>query len=66
MRMEFLFDDRDTWKEYMLHVSKDTMWEQNFRAFLTDGPSGAEPLDEDAAIFLDTEKGKGGFYDKDS
>lgn len=69
MRTEFLFDDRETWKEYMLHVSEDTMWEQNFRAFLTDGPSGAEPLDEDtleeidedAAIFLDTEKGDGGF-----
>lgn len=64
VRVEFLFDDRESWKRYMLSVSEGTSWELNFKAFLEDGDSGIEPLseelkdeiDKDAAIFLDTEK----------
>lgn len=66
VRVEFLFDDRESWKRYMLAVSEGTSWELNFKAFLEDGDSGIEPLseelkdeiDKDAAIFLDTEKGE--------
>lgn len=66
VRVEFLFDDRESWKRYMLSVSEGTSWELNFKAFLEDGDSGIEPLseelkdeiDKDAAIFLDTEKGE--------
>lgn len=64
VRCRYLFDDDESWSEYMLDVSKDTVWEGNFRAFLTDEDSGVPELDEDtlemidkdAAVFLDTER----------
>lgn len=62
-RSQFLFRDVDTWKKYMLDISRGTMWEANFRAFLlgedteqSDIPQ--ETKDEilsDAVTFLDTE-----------
>lgn len=65
VRTEFIFDRREDWVKYMLDVSKGTMWEGNFRAFLLDEPSGIQPLDDEdaaemdekAALFLDTERG---------
>lgn len=65
-RSEYLFDDREDWKEYMLEVSKGTIWEGNFRAFLLEDGEPAPPLAEEdeeaaaemAAVYLDTEESK--------
>jgi hypothetical protein len=64
VRSRFLFKNESDWKEYMLDVSKDTMWEENFRAFLLgedtvqeDVPSEIkEEILDSATVFLDTEK----------
>ena len=64
VRSRFLFRTESEWRDYMLDVSKGTMWEENFRAFLL----GEDTIQEDipnkikeeildsATIFLDTEK----------
>jgi hypothetical protein len=65
VRSRFLFKNESDWKEYMLDISKDTMWEENFRAFLLgedtvqeDIPSEIkEEILDSATVFLDTEKG---------
>lgn len=64
VRSRFLFKNESDWKEYMLYVSKDTLWEPNFRAFLLgedtvqeDVPSEIkEEILDSATVFLDTEK----------
>jgi mRNA deadenylase 3'-5' endonuclease subunit Ccr4 len=64
VRSRFLFKNESDWKEYMLDVSKDTLWEENFRAFLLgedveqeDIPSEIkEEIMDSATVFLDTEK----------
>lgn len=65
VRSEFLFNDRNEWKSYMLSVSEGTAWELNFKAFLEDNSEKPAELSErtkmeidaDVAVFLDTEKG---------
>ena len=65
VRSRFLFKNESDWKEYMLDVSKGTMWEPNFRAFLLgedieqeEVPSEIkEEIMDSATLFLDTEKG---------
>jgi hypothetical protein len=64
VRSRYLFKSESDWKEYMLDVSKDTMWEENFRAFLLgedveqeDIPNEIkEEILDSATVFLDTEK----------
>lgn len=64
VRSRYLFKSESDWKEYMLDVSKGTMWQENFRAFLLgedveqeDIPSEIkEEILGSATIFLDTEK----------
>lgn len=66
VRSRFLFKEETDWKDYMLDVSKDTMWEPNFRAFLLgeDEEQGDIPMEtkeeilDSASVFLDTEKGE--------
>jgi len=65
VRSRYLFKSENDWKEYMLDVSKDTMWQENFRAFLLgedveqeDIPNEIkEEILDSATVFLDTEKG---------
>lgn len=65
VRSRFLFKTEEEWKRYMLDVSRDTMWEQNFRAFLLGEDTEQEDIShdikeeilDDARVFLDTEKG---------
>ena len=65
VRSRFLFDEEEEWKKYMLDVSRGTMWESNFKAFLTGEECELEDIPEetkeeigrDARVFLDTEKG---------
>jgi hypothetical protein len=65
VRSRFLFKEEVDWKDYMLDVSKGTMWEPNFRAFLLgenveqeDIPMETkEEILDSASVFLDTEKG---------
>ena len=65
VRSRFLFKNESDWKEYMLDVSKDTLWEPNFRAFLLGEDTEQEevPIEikeeimDSATLFLDTEKG---------
>ena len=66
VRSRFLFKNEKDWKDYMLEVSRGTMWEANFRAFLLgedeeqeDIPSDIkEEILSDASVFLDTEANK--------
>ena len=66
-RSRFLFKDEEDWKDYMLNVSKGTIWEENFRAFLIGDDELQEDIQDvekeeilhDAAVFLDTEANKG-------
>lgn len=70
IRTEYMFKNRAEWKKYMLSVSEGTAWEMNFKAFLEDEADEPEAISQelmdeiaqDAAIFLDTEKGE--MYDK--
>jgi hypothetical protein len=63
-RSRFLFKNESDWEKYLLDVSKGTMWEENFRAFLLgedveqeDIPSEIkEEIMDSATVFLDTEK----------
>ena len=65
VRSRYLFKSESDWKQYMLDISKDTMWEENFKAFLLgedtvqeDIPSEIkEEILDSATVFLDTEKG---------
>ena len=64
VRSRFLFKTEEEWKVYMLDVSRDTMWEQNFRAFLLGEDTEQEDISDklkdeikDSALcFLDTER----------
>lgn len=64
IRSRYMFKNEVDWRDYMLDVSKDTMWEPNFRAFLLgedveqeDIPRETkEEITDSASIFLDTEK----------
>lgn len=66
VRSRFLFKEESGWRDYMLDVSKGTMWEPNFRAFLLgenveqeDIPMKTkEEILDSASVFLDTEKGE--------
>ena len=62
---QYLFKNRESWKDYMLAISKGTMWEGNFRAFLLgDNEDVQEDISDElkdeikdsALCFLDTEK----------
>ena len=63
-RSRFLFRTDEEWSQFLLDVSKGTMWEENFRAFLVDDAHAEnmiskeveEDIINDSAIFLDTEK----------
>lgn len=65
IRSRYLFKNESEWKEFMLDVSKDTVWEPNFRAFLLDEDivqediprEIKEEITDSASVFLDTEKG---------
>ena len=65
VRSRFLFKNENEWKEYMLDVSRETIWEMNFRAFLLGEDSEQEDISSetkeeilsDAIMFLDTENG---------
>lgn len=65
VRSRFLFKNESDWKEYMLDVSKGTLWEPNFRAFLLGEDTEQEEVPREikeeimdsATLFLDTEKG---------
>lgn len=65
VRSRFLFKNESDWKEYMLDVSKGSMWEENFRAFLLGEDTVQEDIPNEikeeildsATVFLDTEKG---------
>lgn len=65
IRSRYLFKTENEWRDFMLDVSKDTMWEPNFRAFLLgeeveqeDIPTETkEEILDSASVFLDTEKG---------
>ena len=64
-RSRFLFKEEREWKDFLLSVSKGTMWEENFKAFLL-GDNEVQgriyqilkkkEILHDAAVFLDTEK----------
>lgn len=64
VRSRFLFKDENDWRDYMLSISKGTIWEPNFRAFLLDEDVEQEDIPEEtkeeildsATLFLDTEK----------
>ena len=68
-RSRFLFKNESDWEKYLLDVSKDTMWESNFRAFLLNDDIEQEDISEkekneiisDAVVFLDTERGQNGY-----
>lgn len=63
-RSRFLFKEEQEWKDFLLDVSKGTMWEPNFKAFLLGDDEAQEDISDiekeeilhDAAVFLDTEK----------
>lgn len=63
-RSRFLFREEQEWKDFLLDVSKGTMWEENFKAFLLGADEvqedildyEKEEIQHDAAVFLDTEK----------
>ena len=66
MRSEFMFPDKEDWKRYLLNISSDTMWQENFEAMLLEdnedtndeiSPEDMEEIDNDASIYLDTSKG---------
>ena len=65
VRSNYLFKNESDWKAYMLDVSKDTVWEPNFRAFLLGEDVESEEIpaqtkseiEDSAILFLDTEKG---------
>ena len=66
MRSEFMFPDKEDWKRYLLNISSDTMWHENFEAMLLEdnedtndeiSPEDMEEIDNDASIYLDTSKG---------
>ncbi len=67
VRSRFLFQSEEDWKDYLLSVSKGTVWEMNFRAFLLGEDAEQEDISseikeeilDDARVFLDTEKGNG-------
>ena len=62
-RSRFLFKGEQEWKDFLLDVSKNTMWEENFKAFLLGDNEVQEEISDiereevlnDAAVFLDTE-----------
>ena len=62
-RSRFLFKEEREWKDFLLSVSKGTMWEENFKAFLLGDNEVQEDISDiekeeilhDAAVFLDTE-----------
>jgi len=63
-RSRFLFRTDEDWTTFMLKVSKDTIWEDNFKAFLlgdtqtesTVEEATREEIMQDVALYLDTEK----------
>lgn len=63
-RSRFLFKGEQEWKDFLLTISKGTMWEENFKAFLLGDNEVQEDISDmekeeilhDAAVFLDTEK----------
>ena len=66
LRSEFMFPDKEDWKQYLLKISKDTMWQENFEAMLLEdnedtndeiSPEDIEEIENDASIYLDTSKG---------
>ena len=62
-RSRFLFRTDEEWSQFLLDVSRGTMWEENFRAFLVENAHAEnmiskeveEDIINDSAIFLDTE-----------
>ena len=66
VRSRYLFKSESDWREYMLDISKDTMWEENFRAFLLGEDTVQEDIPNEikeeildsATVFLDTEANK--------
>ena len=61
-----MFPDKEDWKQYLLKISKDTMWQENFEAMLLEdnedtndeiSPEDIEEIENDASIYLDTSKG---------
>lgn len=64
VRTRFMFRTEEEWKNYMLDISAGTVWEDNFRAFLTDDDTEKAGLDtatkeqinSDALVFIDTER----------
>ena len=66
LRSEFMFPDKEDWKQYLLKISRDTMWQENFEAMLLEdnedtndeiSPEDIEEIENDASIYLDTSKG---------
>ena len=65
-RSRFLFKGEQEWKDFLLDVSKNTIWEENFKAFLLGDNEVQEEISDiereevlnDAAVFLDTEANK--------
>lgn len=63
-RSRFLFKAEQDWKDFLLDISKGTMWEENFKAFLLGDNSVQEDISDiekkeildDVAVFLDTER----------
>jgi hypothetical protein len=63
-RSRFLFKEEREWKDFLLDISKGTMWQENFKAFLLGDNEVQEDISDiekeeilhDAAVFLDTEK----------
>lgn len=62
-RSRFLFKAEKDWKQFLLDVSKDSVWEENFKAYLlgedVEQPelesAVAEEVEHDALVYLNTE-----------